>query len=140
MTGTVTSGAFADLKESENEQQQSRNGGDERQPVSVGRTAAERLYEVGQDLDELQYGFNDLGHAGVYASGAHVYRPKCMETGGQSSDRHETWAWNSSQLIPVPYLGAPVPAPVSSSTGDGLAGLQCPALINEPGAGFPLFM
>ena len=72
VTGTVTSGAFADLKESENEQQQSRNGGDERQPVSVGRTAAERLYEVGQDLDELQYGFNDLGHAGVYASGAHV--------------------------------------------------------------------
>lgn len=68
------------------------------------------------------------------------YRPKCMETGGQSSDRHETWAWNSSQLIPVPYLGAPVPSPVSSSTGDGLAGLQCPALINEPGAGFPLFM
>lgn len=68
------------------------------------------------------------------------YRPKCMETGGQSSDRHETWAWNSSQLIPVPYFGAPLPSSAPSSTGDGLAGLQCPALINEPGAGFPLFM
>ena len=59
-----------------------------------------------------------------------------MDDGGYwSLARHPAWVWNSSQLMPVPYFGAPLPSLAPSSTGDGFAGLQCSALISDLGSG-----